>query len=214
MQHNYFLNMIQNLRQNEEVMLYDNILEISEEDSIEVIDFLKAEYQNETFDYPHKAPCFNKQAAIWAAKTIYCATQLMLYRENKEANLNNLIPDFDKEIGPSEILSGDLCLRFLPNILIQLKLIDSEDKLIQILEDKLLNWHYSGINYPLEINSLDFKNSIISPTLQQLYINRIIENKKIHLARHPAFIKWIDANMGMYAHEFWAEFKLETSNNE
>lgn len=173
-----FLNMIKNLRQNEEVMLYANILEIAEEESIEVIEFLKSEYQQESFNYPYQALAFNNEAALWAAKLLYTAAQLMLYRENKEADLEKLIPEFNREITPPEILSADLCLRFLPAIVVQLRIIDPEDRLISILEEHLKKWHYSAINYTLEIGDLEFKQIIESPTLQQLYINRIIEYKK------------------------------------
>lgn len=211
---NYFLWMVKSIRQNEEVMLYANILEITEEESIKVIEFLKSEYQLESFNYPFCTPAFNSEAALWAAKLLYIAAQLMLYRENKEADLEKLITEFNREIKPSEILSADLCLRFLPAIIVQLKIIDPEDRLISILEGHLKRWHYSAINYTLEIENLDFKQIHESPTLEQLYINRIIEYKKIKLAKLPKFKQRIDAHLGIYVKEFWNEFNIETSEHE
>lgn len=210
MQQNYFLYMIKNLRLNEEVMLYNNILQIKELESEEVVSFLKQEYENEILNYPFTAPQFNSESALWAAKTIYYSTQLMLYREHKEADLNNLIPDFEKEIATAEILSADLVLRFLPNIINQLKFIDSEDKLIALLEEKLIKWHYSGVNYKLEINKLNFDAIKQNKTMLQLYINKIMEFKNIELAKHSIFKSTIDDNLGLYASTFWNTYKLET----
>ncbi len=205
----YFLNMIKNLRQNEEVMLYDNILKFSEIEAENTINFLKKEYQNESLNFPFKHPDFDKNVALWAAKTVYIAAQLILYRENKSEDIPTLLPDFQSPISPSSILSADLCLRFLPDMLVQLKFFDSEDPLVEILEKILSQWHYSGINYPLAIEKLDFAVIDSDNCLKQLYINRIIENKKIHLAKLPHFKDTILANLGIYGKEFWKEFSLE-----
>ena len=43
MRENYFLNMIKSLRQDEEILLYENIISISETDAFETIEFLKSE---------------------------------------------------------------------------------------------------------------------------------------------------------------------------
>ena len=48
---NYFLLMLKTLRQNEEILLYANILTIDEDDnSNSVVDFLESEYQKESSD--------------------------------------------------------------------------------------------------------------------------------------------------------------------
>lgn len=208
---NYFLDTLRNLREHEEVLLFGNILNISEDDTADTMEFLRAEYRNESLEYPYEVPPFDSAVALWAAKTVYLAAQLLLYRENKSADLESLLPDFNGELNSSTILSCDLCLRFLPGIIIQLKLIDSEDKLIQVLEQKLTVWHYSGITYPLEIDKLDFQITTSDECLKQLYIDRIIANRKIHLAKHLAYKDGVAASMGIFANEFWNEFKLETS---
>jgi hypothetical protein len=46
-----------------------------------------------------------------------------------------------------------------------------------------------------------------------LYVNRIIQYKKLKLAKLPLFKTWIDANLGLYAQTFWANYKLETTRN-
>ncbi len=207
----YFLNMIKNLRQNEDVMLYNNILKVNEIETEIAIEFLKKEYQNETLNFPFQSPDFDKNAALWAAKTVYISAQLILYRENKSEDIPTLLPDFQDTISPSSILSADLCLRFLPDMLVQLKFFDSEDPLVEILEKILSQWHYSGINSPLEIDKLDFTVIDSDDCLRQLYINRIIENKSLNLAKLPPFKDNILANLGIYGKEFWKEFSLETN---
>lgn len=208
MRPNYGLQMIEKLRQEEEILLYDNILTISEQDSLALKAFLQAEYAQESLEYPYKVPIFDADAAVWAAKTIYIAAQLLLYRENKEKDLAALLPTFSGEYTPSAILSVDLSMRFLPDILQQLKLIDSEDALIPLLEKLLYDWHYSAVNYPLEIEKIAFDTFPKQDCLQQLYANRIIAHKNLHLAKHPLFHSWIQANLGMYANDFWKELRI------
>lgn len=206
---NVFSSFLKNLRRNEEVILFQKIFKIAEKDRTTALNFLQTDYKSEGLNFPHTAPEFDTKAAFWAAKTIYIAAQLILYREHQPEDLKTLIPDFGKEITPSAILSADLCLRFLPDMISQLKMIDSEDELIPILEKILSNFHYSGINFQLEIDSLDFKKVKNNACLLQLYVNRIIESKNIHLANHPAFREAVAASLSIYKNEFWAELKFE-----
>jgi MoxR-vWA-beta-propeller ternary system domain bpX4 len=208
----YFLNMIENLRQNEDVMLYNNVLKISKIEAQNTTEFLKKEYQKESLNFPFTPPNFDLNAVLWAAKSVYIAAQLILYRENKTEDIPALLPKFEGEITPASILSADLCLRFLPDMLTQLKFFDSQDLLVKVLEEKLQIWHYSGVNYTLEIDKLDFTNIDSNECLRQLYINRIIENKKIHLAKLPPFKDNILANLGIYGKKFWKEFSLENEH--
>jgi len=211
---NYFAQMIKCLRQQEEIILYGNILVVNEAEVEDVNDFLKKEYSREILSYPYTAPEYHPDAALWAAKTVYIAAQLMLYRENKESDLEMLLPDFPGDSNEGDILSADLCLRFLPDMLIQLKLIDSSDPLIEVLEAKLSQWHYSGIKYQLNVDELSMNNIFSAPCLRQLYINRIIDYKRIPLAMHAPCKKWVLANIGDYGNEYWNEFKLETLIND
>lgn len=214
MDNNYFLQMIQNLRQNEDILLYGNILTITKNETTSVIDFLKKEYGQEALEFPFTAPEFDESAAIWAAKTVYITAQLMLYRENKAVDLPGLLPNYSGEINAAAILSADLCLRFLPNMLQQLKFIDSEDALNEILINLLQQWHYSGINYQLENSNLNFEHIITNKCLHQLYVNRIIDTKNIQLAQHAACINLVKASLGNFATKFWNNFKTETIINE
>ena len=208
MDKNYFLEMIKSLREKEEVVLYERILKTSKEDNIEVITYLKNTYHSESLNYPYSAPEFNQEAALWAAKTVYIAAQLILYRQNANEELEALFPADNIESNPESILSVDLCIRFMPSLIYQLKLIDSEDYLLGILESKLAKWHYSGINYHNIPGNSDYSIVCSNKCLEQLYINRIIKYKNIKLAKNPIFNNKIRANMGIYSEIYWKGFNL------
>ncbi|RYE24810.1 MAG: hypothetical protein EOP51_06145 [Sphingobacteriales bacterium] len=209
----YFISVIMNMRQQEDIVLYDNILHATAYEEVEVIAFLQEEYDREALNFPYQAPEYNDAAALWAAKLVYVAAQLLLYRKNTEEELPALLPDFAGDTSPDAILSADLCLRFLPDILLPLKLIDHEDGLIDMLETILTRWHYSGIKYELDTSKLATDMITSNSCLKQLYVNRIIEYRKMRLAQHPAFVHTVTANMGIYAGEFWNDFKIENKIN-
>lgn len=206
--------MIRHLRENEEVILYDNVLNITDQHAKEVEEFLKNEFEKEVLTYPFVSPPFKKEAGLWAAKTVYIAAQLMLYRENRSVELETLLPDLTEKPAADEMISADLCLRFLPLMLKQLKLIDVEDPLNGILEKKLQLWHYSGLNNSMLPGHLDFEVIMSDATLKQLYCNRIIEYRNLKLAEHPVMKPLVKASVGLHLKEFWKELEPLVNSNE
>lgn len=207
---NHFLSTIQHLRTHEEIMLYGQLLDISAEELEQTGHYLKQEYEQETISYPHTPPKFTAQAAVWAARLVFNAAQLVLYREQKTQELASLLSDYASDIDASAILSADLTLRFLPAILQQLKAIDPEDVLIETLEKQLHVWHYSGLSYVQETTvTEDFKIINDDPCLLQLYLDRIIENKHPHLAQHPQWNARIAACLGIHTDLFWKNFNTQ-----
>lgn len=186
-------------------MLFASQLHFSEEEQLDAVRYLAKEYEEEALNYPFKVPPFDEEAALWAAKIVYTASQLLLYRENKAHELTALLPAYFHPINASAILSADLTLRFLPDILLQLKAIDPEDPLIALLEGHLKTWHYSGICYPLAVEELDFTLLASSACLQQLYTDRIIFYKNQRLALHPEINSGVKATVGIYGPRFWRE---------
>jgi hypothetical protein len=207
---NIFLQTIEHLRHYEEVILYGNLLYVSEQDQNAATVYLSKQYDEEKISLPFQPPPFDGAAALWGAQTIYVACQLMLYRENKASDIETLLPIYKNEITPAAIFSADLTLRFLPSLIRHLNLIDPDDPLINNLENHLITWHYSGINYPLPIEKLEMKNIVHNNCLFQSYIDRVIESKRIPLANHPELQEGIHASLGIYHHEFWNELTLES----
>jgi hypothetical protein len=206
MEQNYFLKMIKHLREDEGVMLYALLLNISNKNAWEVAEYLENSYQQEVLDYPYQAPAYELKAALWGATTVYIAAQLLLYRENKVAEITAFLPPYDQNITPGAILSVDLCLRFLPDIIKELQKIDTEDPLIPLLEDYLKTWHFSGIGYPIENDLLDFTVIQSDKCVHQMYANRVVAYKDIQRAKHTAIHSVISANLGNYGTQLWSQF--------
>lgn len=213
-QPNYFLQTIEHLRHYEEVLLFANLFRINGEEQREAVAYLAKEYREESLGYPCTAPPFDEAAARWAAQTFYTAAQLLLFRQNKEADLPLLLPAYEGAMTAGAVLSADLMLRFLPDIILQLKAIDPDDGLIAVLETHLKTWHYSGVRYPLPAAGLDFSFLTASPPWQQLYADRVIQYKRGDLANHPALAQSVAASLGHYAPQLWSDFKPEPLKHE
>lgn len=209
----HFYNTIFHLRQHEEIILYDKVLELLPADEQLVKEFLQIEYEAEVMNYPFTAPGFNAAAALWAAKTTYTFCELILYRDKKAEELPALLPPYAGDMDAGAILSADLCLRFLPGLLVDTRHIDPEDPLYALAEDILQLWHYSGIGYPLKNERVDMALIFGNNCLQQLYTDRVIEKKDMPKAMMPGMEEKIKAALGMHKTLFWKELNL-TNNNE
>ena len=201
-----FIETIYHLRTIEQVILYTKVLKISSKEEKDTLEFLEDEYEKECLNYPFQAPNFDKEAALWASKIVYFSAQLLLNREDTEKELNVLLPQFKGTINASSILSADLCLRFLPQIVGQMKEFDSEDKINPILESFLVDFHYSNIGYQNtteHFNLIGFENACY----QQLYLNRVCKRKDKLIAQNPEINRLLHSNFGDYKKLFWKELE-------
>ena len=204
---NYFLNTIKHLFEHEEVLLFQDISKISKSEKENVSEFLKSIYKEEVLAFPFDAPELDVNAAVWASEFVYKTAQLILYREDSPDDLSKVLPEEDFVVTPSTLVSVDLCFRFIPDLWRELKLIDSEDELVPILEKQLRKWHYSAISTNLEIEE-DWNSIKESVCLTQLYVNRVIRYKNKKLAKIPWINHEITAHIGLYEDQFWPNFKL------
>ncbi|MEO8238993.1 MAG: hypothetical protein ABI793_01500 [Flavobacterium sp.] len=200
-----FLDTIYHLRTIEQIILTDKLIIISNTEANETVSFLETEYERETLEYPGNAPKFNTEAALWGAKTVYSAAQLLLHREHNINDLNVLLPDFTGKKDASTMLSADLCLRFLPQITEEMKRIDPDDLVIPILEKHLYEFHYSAIGFEIEIEKIDFDTVASNDCLQQLYIDRIVQRKAIKYRESDFVKKQLEIGFGDYKKIFWAQ---------
>lgn len=200
-----FLDTIYHLRTIEQIILTDKINIISKTEENETASFLETEYEREILEYPGNASKFNKEAALWGAKTIYIAAQLLLHREHTISDLNVLLPDFTGTQDASAVLSADLCLRFIPQILEEIKKIDPDDLVIPILEKHLYQFHYSAIGFKIEIEKIDFNIIASNDCLQQLYIDRIVQRKAIKYSESDFVKKQLEIGFGAYKKIFWSQ---------
>jgi hypothetical protein len=209
-----FLETIYHLRTIEQVILYNKLMVISKKEEQETLDFLETEYEKEQLNYPYTAPSFNPKAAMWACKTVYFSAQLLLYRENKVSELKTILPNYPHVIDASAILSADICLRFLPQVLIELKKIDTEDAIIPILESHLQTFHYSNIGFDYEIEKITLEPVFADKCLKQMYLDRVVERKAIKEAEIPIVNECLLADFGDYKKLFWRALEIKKEKVE
>lgn len=201
-----FLETLYHLRTVEHVILYNKLTTVSDKEEQDVIAFLEGEYERETIDYPFEAPVFSPTAALWAAKTVYFAAQLFLFRENQVTELQSLLPSYDATIDVSVMLSADLCLRFLPSVKYALEAVDVNDPLVAVVEQHLKQFPYSGIGRDGAFSAPDTAMIINNDCLKQLYLDRITERKATKWANQPTINSAILANIGNHKNDLWREF--------
>ncbi|WP_347216633.1 hypothetical protein [Chryseobacterium sp.] len=209
-----FLDTIFLLRKNECITLFSNIQTISSKEEEEAELYFEGEFEKERLEFLSDQLICNKTTAVWAAKVLYHSAQLYLIRENTANNLESLIPKFKGTRDISSILSADLSLRFLPEVIIALNSVDPEDPLIKMLEDILTEFHYSGIGYDLDLKQVNWEEELKDKTYRKLYLERIVEKKEYKLAEIPFINKLLIAEFGLHKDAFWRELKIITEENQ
>ncbi len=197
-----FLQTIYGLRTTEEMVLFGKPVEPLSAELKEIVEFLYTEWEAECLEYPGTPPEFDATAALWGATIIYIATHLVLDRVAEPDQLPGMLPTYSAEITAGAVLSADLCLRFLPDLLPEIEAIDADDPLLPILKNHLATWHYSGIGVETE-EPLDFGLLLWNDCARQLYIDRIIARKDLQRAALPATRATVDAVLGERAPYFW-----------
>lgn len=200
-----FLETIYHVRTIEQMILYNKMTEVSSKEERETILFLESEYENEILDYPGQAPDFHGEAALWGAKILYFAAQLLLFRDHKIEELPVFLPEFKSEINAQVLLSADLCLRFLPQIILELKRIDADDLAIPILEKHMTDFSYSAIGFNVLPEDITLDVDFSNPCFKQLYLNRVVERKAKKNAAIDSVKTELLAGFGDYKHVFWKE---------
>ncbi|MDR3023736.1 hypothetical protein [Chryseobacterium sp.] len=207
-----FLDTIFLLRKEECITLFSSLQQISPQEEAEAEDYFETEFEKERLEFLSDQLTCNKEAALWAAKILYHSAQLYLIRENTEKNIENLIPIFKGSRDSSSILSADLSLRFLPQVIVALNSVDPEDPLIAMLENILTQFHYSGIGYDLDLKNINWQEELKDKTYRKLYLERIVEKKDYKLAEIPFINKLITAEFGIHKDAFWRELKTITED--
>lgn len=208
-----FLDTMFLLRKEECITLFSNLQQISPQEEAEAGDYLETEFEKERLEFLSDQLTYSKETAVWAAKVLYHSAQLYLIRENTEKNIDNLIPGFKGTRDIPSILSADLSLRFLPQVMVALHTADPEDPLIAMLENILMQFHYSGIGYDLDLKNVNWKEELKDNTYRKLYLERIVEKKDYKLAEIPFINKLLIAEFGIHKDLFWRELKTITEDH-
>lgn len=200
-----FVETIYLLRTSCEFNIKENIFKVSKTEEKEVLDFLAMEFDEEKTYCSDINLLFDSKAALWASMIVYYSGQLVFYRENSIKDIEEMLPSFNIDYTPSAVLSADLCLRFLPDIIDKLKSINSDDKIIPILENFLRKYHYSGIGHSLDLIDENFENYFNHPALKLMYLSKVVKTKDTKLAQNNLLKQELKNYMGNYKTEIWPQ---------
>jgi hypothetical protein len=203
-----FLDTLFLLRQEECITIFTDLLEISRKEENDAAEYLETEFEKERLEFLSDTISYDKEAAVWAAKVLYHSVQLHLIRQDTAKDLDTLIPAFKGKRNISAILSADLSLRFLPQIIMVLQQADPEDRLIKLLENILAQFHYSAVGFNLELENIKWEEELKDSTYRKLYLERIVEKKSYQLAEIPYINNLLIAEFGLYKDVFWKELKI------
>ena len=209
-----FLDTLFRLRNDEHITIFTDIQDIPKKEEQEVDTFLESEFENERLEFLSDQIDYESETAVWAAKILYRSAQLYLIRKDTDKNLERLIQPFKGKMNVPAILSADLSLRFLPQIISALQNADPEDVLIKMLENILNQFHYSGIGFDLDLGKINWEEELKHKTYTKLYLERIVEKKAYKLAEIPYINQLLTAEFGMYKDVFWRELKTITKEKE
>ncbi|MBM7421591.1 MULTISPECIES: hypothetical protein [Chryseobacterium] len=203
-----FLDTLFLLRKEGALTIFSDLKTLTKKEENDAEDFFESEFEKERLDFLSDKIPFNKEAAIWAAKILYHSAQLYLIRKDTAKDLEKLIPQYQGEKDVSAILSADLSLRFLPQLLDALQVADSTDPLVKMLENISHQFHYSGIGLDLNLEKINWEEELKDKTYRKLYLERIVEKKAYKLAEIPYINQLLIAEFGMYKDIFWRELKI------
>jgi len=206
-----FLDTLFLLRKEESMTIYTDLQEISAREEEDAADYFESEFEKERLEFLSDQVSFHKESAVWAAKVLYHSAQLYLVRKDTSGSLGKLIPDFTGKRDVSSILSADLSLRFLPQMMEVLHNADPEDPLVRMLETILVQFHYSGIGSDLNLEKVNWEEELSNTTYRKLYLERIVEKKDYRLAEIPHINPLLMAEFGLYKDEFWKELKISNT---
>ncbi|WP_345767265.1 MULTISPECIES: hypothetical protein [Chryseobacterium] len=203
-----FLDTLFLLRKEECITIFTDFHEISEKEESDAADYFEAEFEKERLEFLSDQISFDKKTAVWAAKILYHSVRLHLIRENTAKDLNRLIPPYSGNRNIPAILSADLSLRFLPQIILALHDADPEDVLMSMLENVLKRFHYSAVGMDLELEPINWEEELKDRTYRKLYLERIVERKSYRLAEIPYINQLLIAEFGLHKDVFWKELKV------
>ncbi|WDF48650.1 hypothetical protein PQ459_09270 [Chryseobacterium sp. KACC 21268] len=205
-----FLDTLFHLRNDEHITIFVAIQDIPKKEEQDVTGYLESEFEKERLEFLSDQISFDSEASLWAAKILYRSAQLYLIRKDTDKNLEKLVPAFNGKPNVSAVLSADLSLRFLPQIISALYNADAEDPLIKMLENIMIQFHYSAVGFDLDLDKINWEEELKDDTYRKLYLERIVEKKAYKLAEIPFINKLLMAEFGMYKDVFWRELKTIT----
>ena len=165
-----------------DMILHSSFVAASEDEDEFVIQLLQKEYGKFALHFPGTLPDFDPDAALFGAKTVFTAAQLLLLRDVPESGFEQYIPVYAGNMHLGAVLSSDLCLRFLPEIIDHAHHIDRHDDLVPHLEFLLNAWPYSSIGrrFVSELPAPENVEVLHTESMRILCSERVIERQAQH----------------------------------
>ncbi|MGB0432662.1 MAG: hypothetical protein ACPGLV_19450, partial [Bacteroidia bacterium] len=192
---------IKHVRTHGEVLLEQEPSIINQADEAESTAYLSLAFDNELLSAPNHTFQFITEKALWAAKLLMQASHYLLNRKDEFEQIKTGFTLQQQNLNAQEQYSADLMLRYLPNIISELSLINTDDPLIPLLESQLHKSTYSSILY---FDTFDQERIIelSSDTgFELLAIERIVEHKKWNWLNNNRLGKTIKTQVGLYPKE-------------
>ena len=208
-----FLDTLFLLRKEGVMTIFTDFFEIPKKEEEDAAVYFESEFEKERLNFLSDEIPFNKDAAVWAGKVLYHSAQLYLIRKDTAKDVQKLIPRFEGRKDVPSVLSADLSLRFLPQIRDALHLADAADPLVKILDEILMQFHYSAIGSDVYPDKISWDEGLKDKTYRKLYLERIVEKKSYKLAEIPYINQLLTAEFGMYKDVFWRDLKVITEDN-
>ncbi|MBV8253223.1 MAG: hypothetical protein JO154_11505 [Chitinophaga sp.] len=156
-------------------------------------------YRDDIQEMPPSSPAFQEDAALWAATLAYRIVQLA--EEPSLLPLTTLLPSYTQPITPAVIYSADLCLRYLPDLLLYTK----TDHLRNYVLQTAAQWPFSSTGMQVS------PTGSLEPVLQdaallQAYADRVIVTRDTSRCQHPEIKNAVIKAMGNYQEILWPGF--------
>lgn len=177
---------------------------IDERDSSvrDVIVAFEAEYR---LSLPGEPPTLRVEAAEWAADQFYFASQFTVFRNagpDAIAERLEVEPSAGIDLGQADraavAYSVDLVFRFLTNLMDFAKSASMDDPLVSHLLEWAKRWPLSSVGIA-DVGDVAIDEFAQSPSLMQLYADRIIATKHAARLANPAAREIVAASLGLHA---------------
>lgn len=133
-------------------------------------------YSDDILELPGPAISYSEGAALWAAMYFYKAVQLTVLRDLGEETIKEHMIPYAGIISEEAVYSADLVLRYLPSLFELAKGLAPADLLVKELYNTAVKWPLSSVGIQLN-DAVQDEVVLLSPSLRQLYIDRIIAAK-------------------------------------
>src|SRR5262245_60013516 len=148
-------------------------------------------------DLAFQAPAYHAAAAEWAARSLYRAGQLFVFREPDDAMRRALSVPCPGDHSASVIYSVDLTFSVLPDLVTLVRSATGIEAFLAELLNLSRAWPLSAVGI-VGVGAVDIDGFVDDPCLRQLYVDRIIARRDLTRVAHPAVRVAIERTIGLF----------------